>query len=73
MVKLLSLLPSSLLFLLATAASNAEAFSFNLPWTTSDKPRFKENALLAAGGLGLDHLEGRVAALGDWNGDQLYV
>jgi hypothetical protein len=75
MVRLLGLLPSSLLLLLATAASDAQAFSFSLPWTTSAtaKPRFKEDALSPAGGLGLEHLEGRVAALGDWNGDQLYV
>ena len=34
--------------------------------------RFKGNALLSAGSLGLD-TDGRVAALGDFNGDQLYV
>lgn len=73
MVRLFGLLPSNLLLLLATAASDAQAFTFSLPWTTSAKPRFKENALSAAGGLGLDHLEGRIAALGDWNGDQLCV
>lgn len=34
--------------------------------------RFKGNALLGAGSLGLD-TDGRVVALGDFNGDQLYV
>lgn len=73
MLQPFSLLPPSLLLLLATAATDAQAFSFPLPLSSSPKPRFKENALSAAGGLGLDHLDGRVAALGDWNGDQLCV
>ena len=34
--------------------------------------RFKGNALLGAGSLGLD-TDGRVVALGDFNGDQLCV
>ena len=34
--------------------------------------RFKGNALLGAGSLGLD-TDGRVVALGDFNGDQLFV
>lgn len=47
-----------------------------LPFTSAMWPfppkRFKGNALLNAGSLGLD-TDGRVVALGDFNGDQLYV
>lgn len=47
-----------------------------LPFTFAMWPfppkRFKGNALLGAGSLGLD-TDGRVVALGDFNGDQLCV
>jgi hypothetical protein len=35
--------------------------------------RFKSNALIGAGSLGLDKLQGRIIAFGDFDGDQLYV
>ena len=66
------LLPSSLLLLLAASATEAVALSFSFPWTSSSpKSRFKENALSATGGLGLEHLDGRIAAFGDWDNNQL--
>ena len=35
--------------------------------------RFKTNALIEAGSLGLDKLQGRIVAFGDFDGNQLYV
>lgn len=40
-------------------------------WPYSNKPPATEG-FVNAGHLGLD-FDGRVVALGDWNGDQLYV
>jgi integrin alpha FG-GAP repeat containing protein 1 len=39
---------------------------------SNNKPPAKEG-LVNAGHLGLEGFDGRVVALGDWNGDQLYV
>ncbi|WWC89342.1 uncharacterized protein L201_004263 [Kwoniella dendrophila CBS 6074] len=38
-------------------------------WPFKEK-RFKEEAFIDAGSLGLQDVKGRVVALGDWNGDQ---
>ncbi|WVF71448.1 hypothetical protein IAT40_006252 [Kwoniella sp. CBS 6097] len=53
----------SLLLLLATAAQ-VEAF-----WPFKEK-RFKDEAFIDAGSLGLEGVKGRVVATGDWDGDQ---
>lgn len=51
--------------------------SLLLPYTTRaafwpfGQKRFKANALIGAGPLGLDEVDGRVVAFGDFNGDQL--
>lgn len=39
-------------------------------WPFSQK-RFKANALIEAGSLGLQDVNGRIAAFGDFGGDQL--
>ncbi|PWZ01379.1 hypothetical protein BCV70DRAFT_198810 [Testicularia cyperi] len=55
---------SSALLLLSSAVIGSDAlFGFG------DK-RFKYEGLINAGSLGLDLIEGQVAAWGDWNGDQ---
>lgn len=59
--------PVLLLFLLPLYAN---AFSFPSPFK---KARFSENGLVFAGPLGLHDLAGKVAAVGDWDGDQLFV
>ena len=41
-------------------------------WPFSPK-RFKSNALIGAGSLGLEALDGRIVAFGDFNGDQSQV
>jgi hypothetical protein len=58
---------SGLLISASLLASPVSAF-----WPFPAK-RFKANALISAGGLGLDGIQGRVVALGDLDGDQLSV
>lgn len=60
------MLLASTIFALTNIVS---AFDFTWPFTTQ---RFKGNALLEAGTLGLAS-DVRVIAFGDFNGDQLYV
>ncbi|CED84767.1 Predicted membrane protein [Phaffia rhodozyma] len=52
---------------LSLVTSTASAFSFPSPFK---KARFTENGLVLAGDLGLGRLDGKVVALGDWDGDQ---
>lgn len=48
-----------------------------LPLTTAVWPfkekRFTAEALIDAGPLGLENVDGRVVAVGDWNGDKKYA
>lgn len=41
-------------------------------WPFKEK-QFKDEAFINAGSLGLSKLDGRVAAVGDWNGDSKWV
>lgn len=71
MFRLLGLLPSSLLVLLALSEST-QAFTFS-GWPFAKK-RFVDDGLIAAGHLGFSaDFKGRIAAVGDWDGDQLWV
>jgi hypothetical protein len=42
-------------------------------WTFNDGMQPKAEALVDVGPLGLGNVTGRIAALGDWNGDQKSV
>lgn len=64
----LSTLPSSLVALLVVFPLSSEAFSLSWPFA---KKRFTDEGLIDAASLGLVGFKGRIAALGDWNGDQL--
>jgi hypothetical protein len=51
---------------LTTTCANAVMWPFG-------PKRFKSNSLITAGSLGLEGFDGRIAAFGDFNGDQLYI
>lgn len=60
-------LPRALILLLSTLLQPAPVSGF---WPFANK-RFKGNALIQAGTLGLDKSVGRIIAFGDFDGNQL--
>lgn len=63
-MKPLSLLPPALLLLLSLPPPS-HAFSLTWPFP---KKRFTDEGLIDAGALGLGEVDGRIAAIGNWNG-----
>lgn len=61
-------LPRALVLLLSALLLQPEPVSAIWPFVPK---RFKANALINAGSLGLDKLQGRVIAFGDFDGNQL--
>lgn len=60
----LALLPPALLLLLSLPLPT-ESFSFTWPFPGK---RFNDEGLIDAGSLGLGEVDGRIAAVGNWNG-----
>lgn len=63
---------SSLALAVLTLVYETTGASASLLWPFREK-RFKAEKLIDAGPLGLEGVQGRVVALGDWNGDQQCV
>lgn len=60
----LDLLPPALVLLLALPLPSQ---AFSLTWPIPGK-RFTDEGLIDAGSLGLGEVDGRIAAVGNWNG-----